>query len=412
MRTIVITLLLLGISFYSLQAKAQDAEYRLKLAKARLYLESDQLDRAKAIIDELKASRPGDPEIVVLEAEASQRLGNQRKARDLVNQAAKAKPDNQDIQKLKNEMNRTSMVAVEREAELTGHQQLEQITRAETRTEYKPFAAIGVRAEHNTARLEQFRRVDGTIARLEEDKVRAEFYHDYIYENGNQSRFSLYVADGVVGAGGRYTILDSLGKTTFELAVQQPEWDYIEGVIDEGAVDTVAIGRTQRFTSQTTGNLTLGLNRYSIDDESDVARSITAEGGVTYLFPNRQQIKSVLGEGADISLNYWLAAEYADDKETAVDATGTRFDIYPVESHEFHSGTLYLSKEFAKKLKLEGYGGYIYDRLGDQGPHYGGSFGYYGDNGLRTSVYASRSISSEGSADTYERVGVNVTWTF
>ncbi len=412
LRRIIFGLLWLGIALHSVQAFAQDPEYRLKLAKARLYLESDQLDRAQAIIEELKAVHPGDPDVVVLQAEASQRLGNQRRARELINQAAKLRPESQDIQKRKRELNRTSMVSAEREVELTGDSQVEQITRAEGRTEYEPFAAIGVRAESDKVRLEQFRRVNGTIGRLDEDRVRAEFYHDYIHDGGNQSRFSFYVADGVVGAGGRYAMLDSHGKTTVALALQQPEWDYVEGVLDEGAIDTLSVERVQRLNLQTTGTLLVGINRYSIDDESDVARSLKLDGGVTYLLPQREQIKNMLGQGADVSLNYWVAAEYADDKETALDSTGTRFELYPVESHEFHIGTLYVSKEFARQFKVNGYGGFVYDRIGDQGPHFGGTLDYYTDDGLRASLFASRSVSSEGSNDTYDRVGANISWDF
>ncbi|MCB2082039.1 MAG: tetratricopeptide repeat protein [Hyphomicrobiales bacterium] len=410
----VLAVALVSMSF-SAGAEDKGADTRLKIAKARLFMQTKQYNKALDVVQDIRKTDPGNVEAIALEAEANLDLGNRFKARELFDEAVKKSPEDPYVRKMQKELSRNSRISIDREVQLTGSESVEQLVRAKAHVEVAQQDALGAVMENNKARYESVRRADGRIDTFYvKNKQRGEIYYDHYYMDGKQARVSLYAADGTVGAGARYTSAAYDGGTTsVQLYIQRPEWEYREGVVDEGTRDAVIVTRTQELADRTYGELSLGVNRYGIDNNPNAAHAFTADGGVSYLLPQGETLKKFVGEGGDLSLNYWLGAAYAFDKESRLDTTNTRFEPFPLDSYEFHTATLYLTRPITTGLTAELYGGYIYDRLGDKGPHYGGALAYaHDDFGVEARLFASRSISSEESSDAYERVGVNLTWKF
>ncbi len=380
-------------------AQADTADMRLKLTQVELYIRSEQIKKAFAILEELKQQHPNHPDVLLAEAEASLHAGFTTDGIELLEEAHSFDPHNEAIQEYIEEvrLSRASFIGAERKVEMSGDTELEQVTRINGQYRYDRNYSAGMNLENNRIRVASIRRVNGVVQRVEDDKQRGEFFIDY--ENDYTIRGSIFGAEDNVGAGGIYGIGDLYGKTEIKANFNKPDWNYTQNIVDNGTRHNVGLSRMQRLAPNLIGNVGAAYNMYNLDGESDVAKTTTVDAGLSYIVPAYSAAKSFLGSDTFISLAYGMNAEYAHTKERSAGV-----ELLPITSYEIHSATVNLSKEIIPELDVGLYGGYAYDRLGEEGATFGGSLSYTLAKKLEAELSASRSVSTENTGEEFDVV--------
>jgi tetratricopeptide (TPR) repeat protein len=395
-------------------AFSQSSEESLSfdLNRVNLYLHTHQQDKAEVLLQQLKEKHPKDPQVLAAEAEFLFQNGRTKEAMNSLDKALAIAPHNEDLKARRKEMAgvESTYIFGEREVRITEDTSMEQLWRFKGEAGGDSSLRGGAILENNTIRVDSLVMANGSTARIEDDKQRGEFYLVNRYHNGDSARASLFGADGVLGAGVAYTHVDKYGNTTGQLNYHRPDWEYLETVVEEGTRDELKITRAQRLLPQLEGTLMGSLNRYGIDGDDNVASSHSYELNLTYAVPE-QNVERVLGPSSLLEINYNIDAEYPFDVDQRVTGTGLRYEPLPINSREVHNLTAILSKEI-DKVNLIGFGGYAYDRLGGDGPLFGGSVSYKPVERLTIEAHASESIRAELTDQKLDIVGMNVKLAF
>ncbi len=396
-----------------LYAQDTDAQLRLDLSRLQVYTETRQLDSAFTLIERLKAENPTNAQVRVAEADLQIKLGNRGAALTALKEAESLDPGNQDIINRREEIRMPrSYVSADGSVKRTNNLSLEQYSRLSGSARVTPDIAVGATLENDHARIDPIVRENGTTARFEGDRQRFTLTGQRVEQSGNQLDANLYLTKETVGAGARYSWLDAKGLSYLQADVFAPEWDYLEGVVGYGTRDDIRVGRKQYFTPALEGNLNLGVNHYGLDGDRDLATTGMVNGELDYIIPSRfHHIGLSAIDNTTFTLNYMFDAEYAIDVDDKNGPSG-RYRPFPFSSYEVHGFTLSLSRELMTDLTLDAFGGWAFDRLGGDGPQYGGALTYAPYRGPQVQLRASRGISGERGTDRYDQVGLNVAWRF
>jgi tetratricopeptide (TPR) repeat protein len=393
----------------SVYAQTPEDQLSYDLNRVNLYMQTEQIDKARALIEQLRATHPQNAQVLAAEAELDIHVGQTKEGIDLLNKAQALAPNNEDIKARKKELTQlqSSFIQGSREVRITQDTSMEQVwgVKGEAGTRNSSIRG-GAVLESNKIRIRSLVLADGTTSSVDETKQRGEFYLTNHYGNGNQARVSLFGAENDVGVGAAYTLLDKHGQTTFAADYQRPEWDYFESVVEEGTRDDIKITREQHLLPQVSALLSAAVKRYGLDGDDDVATSQAYELDLTYSLPE-YKVAQLFGPNTYFDINYNIDAEYPFDVQKRTDASGTEYEPFPLESREIHNLTASVSKEVAQ-VNFLGYGGYAYDRLGGDGPLFGGSVSYHPVQNLTVEAHASQSIRADLSSQTLDVVGMNL----
>lgn len=398
----------------NVESSENPADLSIELTQIDLFIKTEQLDKAFSKIAEIKKKYPQNPDLLLAEANANYHAGYWRKSATLLNQAQKLAPDNENIKDALAEVNNehSTEIGAEREIVLTGNSSMEQFTRMSGQYRFGDSCNIGLNLENNKIRVTSITRTNGVTTRVEDEMQRGEIFLKHAYENGIEGKVSIFGANNIAGVGGEVSIPDNYGKFIIDANLNRPSWDFKEQVIDEGFKDNIGITREQRIIPRLIGSLGADFNLYGIDGDRAVAKSTSVDTKLSYIIPSYSVVQDILGDNIYMSLNYDIHAEYAHSVDQRLDNTATLFKPVPLKSYELHHANFYLSKGVIRKLYLEAFGGYVVDRLGGDGPNYGGAISYDIIDGFQAKFLAARDISTEDSSDDVERIGFYLTKKF
>lgn len=411
-----ILLLTLLLICYNITASAEEnnpESLRLDLSRVNLYLESNQPDKAMALLQELKTRYPDNPDILAAEASAYLHTGNRGKSLALLNHLSELSPGNGAIRRMRTEAISvaTPFAALEQNTINTGDNITEYVTRFTGSMRYSPQLAIGTSIEYNNIDADNVTQFDGTTGPVDTDNSRGEIYGTYGFNNGNQSTLSLYLAEGIIGGGASYSYIDTRGATTLKLALQRPDWEFIEEAIDRGRRDTVMLSRSHLFSPRLNLVVNASLNRYGLNDEYDIATSRAFNGGLSYLLP-RMPGWDMTKHHAGIRFDYGLDSEYPFHVEKRTNIAGASYEPLPLNSREVHSLNATFTQALTPSFSYEISGGYAYDRLGGDGPLLSALLTWKPIDRLLLEAIASRSIRTETTSESVENIGIKAKWMF
>lgn len=406
--------------------KAQEAEgyptdgdnIQYDITRTRYLIETEQLDDAFDLIGQMRRKYPRNSQVKATEATALLHAGNWREAITLFDEGLRLDPYNEDIATRKKTvlLDHAPFAGIEREVTMIGKTAIEQTSRFTGEADIYARGRLGIKAEADRLRTGNLIRANGTATAFKETVNRAEFYFTHDFKNGDQWGSSLYLGEGIVGASGRYSLLDIMGKTELEVRAQEPTWDFLVAIADKGTRDSLRIGRMQRVASRTIARGTFILNRYGLDDDLDLATSHQWQGGLTYGLPDYGAfIRNTLGKEGRISVDYSIDGEYPFSVEKKTNRQGVTYNPIALDSREVHTLTLNVSKDWSN-LRIKGYGGYSVDRLGDEGESYGGSLMYRPVDNIEIEFGGGQAIATKKSSGTDDnavrRIGGAVRWLF
>jgi hypothetical protein len=400
-----------------LAAKAQGAgdasDLRLQLEHAQLLINTN-ISKAFLTINRLKSEYPNNPNVIAVEADAYEKVGDLRRARLLMDQAKKLAPNDEDIAEQYRAIYLQTAPSVSLDGEIrdTSHEAIERMVTLSANNWYAANPSFGFKISNDDISTHPLLFSDGTTRRTSRQRQLFEGYALFDRTNSEQGKLKLYAANGIVGVGGEYRFYDSYGWTLLEANYHRPDWDdFIISIVDEGTKDNAKISRTQRITENLTGSIGAGVNNYGLSEDDSLATSWSVEAQLAYDF-DPAKVRRFLGQGSQFGLNYNLDAEYKFHVDTLHNLANPSYRPLPLTDRQIHSFTVDVSKEFATNWLFSAYGGYEFDLLGSNAPEYGGSLKYLATDALSFDLRASRGILPEQSHERVDEIGLNITYKF
>lgn len=387
----------------SKEAKAK-AENRRELLLARIELETGRVDEATNRLASLAARNPHDSEILGFAASAEFYAGREAKARNLISSAAGIAPQNEDVTKLKRDIDRASplyFARVSHESRFIGDS-------SEHRTGFAAGSGLGgnlsITAEtvRNMADGTKLTRASGLTGDFSEERMRYEISLSHESDSGAKSKLSLFGNDETLGGGLEYGFLSALGRTVLGLEYRRPYWDFIQAVLDSATRDRAFLSQTIKPRPWLTFSGTAAYNRYSVPGFDNAGETASFSANIITRLRKAQPF---------VAAGYGFDGEYALD-ETLSRLGGRSYEPLGITSREVHSLTLLANYDLLEDLKTEGYIGYSLDRFGGASPAIALKFDYTMLKNLDAEFRTAYGIGTQGMDDSIFTIGGYLSWRF
>ncbi len=385
---------------------AEELDVRYAMLDARIGLESGEHYEVTNELLELTELHPNNATLLGYTANALNFTGRWKYAQRLLERANDIVPTNEDILALQRDINirrdAESHVKVDYEWVSIGDSD-EKIWTLSGLVYVDEELEIGANLQTVDVDAVNVRRIDGRIGDFDEDAQRGEIFIAHEDIEGQRIQGSLYGNNDTFGLGLSYRWLNSLGMTRVYAEYQRPNWDFVEGILDDATRDRIGFDHSYVHNTLWSFNGGLAFNRYNLRDAEDVSQSVSG------LFSATRVLR---GSGPYLAANYTLDAEYRVGEKLFTDNLGTPF--FPLlDSREVHTLSLIAAEQFTPETDGLIQAGYSYDRLGGQGPLVAGQLTHQMfEEQLEAQIrgsYGARTSDNEG--DT-ARVGGHLKWRF
>ena len=305
-------------------------QVRLELLQAQLLAESGREGKALEALRALAEKYPAHTQVLASLAQIENRVGRWRRAENLYRHALQSEARNEDIQEARASLwrERAPQVQIDVNRKMVQSRHSEQLTRLSGHAILDPFLRVGLVYEQDFFDVNNLLRPNGKIGSLAGVRQRGEVYIQQDFENGSELRGSLLAGDSTVGLGFQYAVPDTRGQTRVRLDYRRPYWEFIEGVVDGGVRDRLEVRRQHRLWPRLVGGAAVALNRYGMDADNDVAKSVGLEGNLSYTLVSSKPLFAV---------EYWLDREARRSVAIRTDARGVAFSPLPLVSREVHA---------------------------------------------------------------------------
>ncbi|MEQ8395812.1 tetratricopeptide repeat protein [Thalassobaculum sp.] len=335
-------------------------EVRLEYYRALTLIETGAVRQGRAILVELNQIDPRNIEVILLLAQAEERLGRRAQSIALLDRALDLDPKLPQVAKDKSRLHRevADHVGLSTRFQDVQDADTQRITVLDGRLDGSVGLAFEFRLEDRRLTVDQARRSDGRTADFDGDRQYGTFRLVHWPDDGPAVGASLFTSRDSAGVG--IDLSGDAGATEWRLeaAIQEPEKDYIEGLIDGAARDHIGGTITHVPTDTLSLSGGMALNRYTQDDH---------HAGSSVEFTGEARMV-VYAKWPFISIGYRLDAEYFTNSDKAVAADGTEFERLPLSSREAHTLDTGVEAKLTDYLRGRAAGGYTYDRLNGHGP--------------------------------------------
>lgn len=362
-----------------------------------------------ALLERLEKMYPRNIDIMMLQSRFWSETGRWIKALTYLDRADAVQENNRLVTDFRNSImyDQQPFSSVGHEVVIRGETATENITRAIGEVDIGDNARLGVRLENNKVDIDLIRRVSigGLAEEVSENQQRAEIYWRRDFESGNQAKASIYAGDDILGGGGEFSLWDIRGTTRLLAYYHKPYWDLLEGVIDGGTEDRIEITKLHRPLTRLLTQASLGVSRFGLDNEDDMANSVTFRANIHYTLSSQNRFVKYLGEDGYIILGYNIDGVYPFDVEQRLAADGVLFRPLPVTLRETHT----IDVNFGTRKdawRFDGFVGYSLDRYGSTAPLFGAVITYVYSPKIEFRLYGSHAVGTDGSGETFDVIGV------
>ena len=388
------------------QRFAEELDVRYKMLEARIGLETGEHYDVTDELVELTELYPNNATLLGYTANALNFTGRWKYAQRLLERANEIMPMNEDILLLQRDIN------ISRDAENHVKLDYEWVSIGDSDENIWTLSGliyvdeeleIGANLQTVDVDAENVRRIDGRIGDFDEDAQRGEIYVAHEDLDGQRIKASLYGNNDTFGAGLSYGWLNELGKSRIYAEYHRPNWDFVEGILDDANRDRIGFEHSYIHNTLWSFNGGVAYNRYNLNDADGVADSISGLFSATRVL---QQSFPYL------AANYTLDAEYRIGEKLFTDELGARY--HPLlDSREVHTVSMIAAERLTEETDGLLQVGYSYDRFGGNGPLVAGQLTHQMfEEQLEAQIrgsYGARTSDSEG--DT-ARLGGHLKWRF
>ncbi|WP_157991385.1 tetratricopeptide repeat protein [Caldimonas tepidiphila] len=346
-------------------------QLRLELLAAQLLVREGRLDEARERFERLRTELPDSADPLLGLAAVEQQAGRWRRSLDAYRRAAALAPDNgaigtavQSIERLQAPRLRLDLdLRRVRGNESTAPVDID-LGRAGGSVRFGEAWSAGAGTSVARVRSERIRRANGLTTSYSGRHEQAEIFVRHDSLGGRITTASFYATQGTGGAGLHARWPHVGGETRASAEARRPNWDYVEGLVEDATRDRLALGRSQRLGTHTSARLELGYNRYHLRDESDVARTTTFLGEL-----RREDLAGVRG----LYAAYTVDSEHGHRFGERAGPDGRPLRPFAPADREVHSLTLGYSGAIGRPdgsgtLVLDVNAGATRDRHGSSGP--------------------------------------------
>jgi|GEM_PF-908401 len=333
---------------------------RLEYYRALTLMETGAVHQGRALLVTQLRLDPGNVEVILLLAQAEERLGHPERAIDLLDRALELDPGLQQAARDKARLHRDVADQARLSVLVQSVEDADDQRIAVLDGSYGLWPGVGFeyRFEDRHIKIDEVRRTDGRLVAFDGSRQFGRFRLAQRPDHGPGVGVSLFVANDTAGVGVDASL--NLGPTAWQVdaAFNEPEKDYVEGLIDGAARDHVGLSvrHSENDALELSGGVSL--NRYSIDDRH--------AGSAIELTGELRRV--VYAPWPFVTVGYRLDAEYFDEAETATASDGTPFDLLPLSSREAHTVDVGIEGHLTDFVRARATGGYTYDRLNGHGP--------------------------------------------
>ena len=396
----------------NLEQSNRDGQMRLELLHAQLDLETGHQDAARERLLAVNAQYPNNPPVLSALSSVEWYMGHTPEAMDHVAQVLALSPTNEDAAHLRDRIqeSRRGFVKADGEIQLLGDN-VQTIAQLSGEQRVDGQNVVGIVADNNYVMANDVRRGEtGNIEDRNAFRARQEVYARHELDNGDQIKGSAFFNMKTVGAGIEYLKHYFQGDITLSGEYHRSNWDFVEGVLDYVNRDRIAYSQSVRIRPDIAPLVTVGYNRYNLEDIDDVDRSWTVDAVARLpLYYLDSQIDPRL------FAEYGLDAEYRRNEERGIDANSQSYLYYPLVTREVHYGTIgwheTLDTNFIEPSYWEAFGGYAYDRIsGNNGPYLGARLVQQLGLNKEFQLRFSHSIGFKDTGDDYTLIGGYFKW--
>ncbi|MBV9507862.1 MAG: hypothetical protein JO323_22965 [Acidobacteriia bacterium] len=364
-----------------LAVKGLSDSSRLVQLQGQLLMATSQPARALALLSDFTATYPEDARTLAALASIDASAGRDRRARSLIERATILEPEDEDLLREREELDRELSPHETGEFEHRSIQgaQSEDLIRIMGEQMLGAFR-LRFGLDQDIASVQSVRSVTGVLAPFQGVLRRGEAAVQREWEDGTRMEVSMYGGGSMPGGGGAITHPDDRGSTTFRIEYERPYWDSAESLAGDGTRDRIQLNRETTIGSRTSVKLGAGWNRYDLKGVSDAATSTAAQATVAVRLNSKPQI----------NLEYTFDGEYRLSVASRTDSAGIQFQPLPWVNREVHSAGLNIAGQLLPGVNVNAAAGFAADRFGGRAP--------FADVGLS---YQSR--GRLGAAITYDR---------
>lgn len=300
------------------------------------------------------------------------------------------------------------------EEKKTGSDQRETFWKFHQRACLSPFVNLFVAYEMDEVSVAAYTAPKtGTVSSRTATENRAEVTLTHEGLSGTHFEGSILWADGIIGGAISSRVLDAWGSWMGAVEYHKPNWEFIQGVIDQGSRDMVRIQRSQRILPGFVVEVEAGYREYNLNDLPRQATSLAFIGGLIYTFPALTFSERLFGDGAELSVGYLFDAEYVTSIKTRLDPLNNPYQPMPLSSREMHTPTLFVAKKILCNTRAEGNIGFSYDQKTKKGGIVGAAAVIFGKKpGFEGRVEYSHSVGTDVQTSEVNRTIIEVRYTY
>jgi hypothetical protein len=401
-----------------------ESDIRLSLDKVELEADSGKLDEAESMIEKLEAKYPGNPDVRAVAADIDDRMSSRSSAVSELCLPTSLEPNNNDILMREREYgasNKNSACAgYNRRVTGEGY---EQIASFDGQVTVLPASGVSLIYDLENDHLnttEPFERASGGLPQsFYGDRQQGTLMLQKNFANHDQAGLAVFGNDAEAGAGAQYVMRDRTGGTSIQVNYNQPNWDYVEMIVQNGTKSDIVIERKQVITQNLQATLSGNVTHYALQNMWGAADAPGWNFNLDYsrpvkFFNQGDNDPSWMNDEFTLGAHYGVEAEYFTYVARRTDIDNETFNPLPTTTYEVHSFTGSIGKELLTNLDAEVEGGYGVDRIsGTSGPLYGGSLTYSPLQHLGVDVHAMRTLlGGQNNGQKEDIAGAALKWTW
>ncbi len=391
-------------------------EINFDIAHLRLLKETIHPEAGSCLAKQMLENYPDSP--LVWEAVASWEfwMGRWRRSLNYYHMAHELNPLNESYLKVRRSIliSHEDFYYLEAEYRRTALTQIERFGRVHGNAYLHPSTKFDWEYEADDLSIPAFTNVQGQTLPFSGwiDRFEANLVH-YL-ESGHTLKESFFIADGILGGGFHWLSPNVYGIMGFRAEYHRPCWDFVQTTIQEGTVDRVEFSYRPKLWARWNAYGAATVYRYNLNALTNACSSWSLESIISYTFSPDGYIGRLFGKDGAVIPTYTLDSEYQlrDVEKTAPD--GTKFFPIPFASRENHSLFLLVRKKYPWDLSVEGYFGYLYDRIagGPIVPIYGGNVIMGKLDEFQMRIDYIHSVSTEAGGGTVDKYILNLKYPF
>lgn len=349
-------------------AQAEDVSQRDRLDYYRAYtlMETGAVRQGRAMLVKLHRADPRNVEVIVLLAQAEERLGRPRQAIAHYDRALDLDPNLpaviRDLGRLHRQVADTARLNNRvQNVDETGETQV--ISTLDGQMTFGQGFSLEYDLENRYLDTRDVIRVNGDSGPFSDSRQRAAFTLRSPETGFGRFAASLFASNEVVGFGVEAELREGPESWHAEALWSEPDFTYVEGIVDGGARNRLAVTWRRQLGDLYDLSAGTSFNGYTLDgDYAGSGFGITAE------------IRRVIAAPIPFAtIGYRLDAEYMLNTQTNEITGGP---LLPLRSREAHTFDASVEGYLTDFLRGRAYAGYTFDRLNSGGPLAEGSLIY------------------------------------